>query len=140
MFHDVAGQEEFKQMRSIAYDDCDPNRTIILFCYSAESKTTLENIDSYWLDEVDAVSRHFTKVLVRLKEDLYNPKKENHVTMEDGEEIKEKFGMHFHVSCDSLKYCLTNGQKGNVETVFSGAIQAHIDRNLAQELKWPCDC
>ncbi|CCM00386.1 uncharacterized protein FIBRA_02416 [Fibroporia radiculosa] len=45
---DTAGQEEFDRLRSLSYAETH----VIMLCFSIDSPTSLENVESKWLDEV----------------------------------------------------------------------------------------
>lgn len=63
---DTAGQEEFDRLRSLSYDDTHA----IMLCFSVESKDSLENIESKWINEVAENCPNVKLVLVALKCDL----------------------------------------------------------------------
>ena len=64
---DTAGQEEFDRLRSLSYDDTDA----IMLCFSVDSPTSLENVESKWVGEIlENCKEGVDIVLVALKCDL----------------------------------------------------------------------
>uniref|UniRef100_D8Q3N9 GTP-binding protein RHO3 n=1 Tax=Schizophyllum commune (strain H4-8 / FGSC 9210) TaxID=578458 RepID=D8Q3N9_SCHCM len=45
---DTAGQEEFDRLRSLSYAETH----VIMICFSVDNPTSLENVESKWLDEI----------------------------------------------------------------------------------------
>ncbi|KAH8116428.1 small GTPase superfamily [Phellopilus nigrolimitatus] len=45
---DTAGQEEFDRLRSLSYAETH----VILICFSVDNPTSLENVESKWIDEI----------------------------------------------------------------------------------------
>jgi len=63
---DTAGQEEFDRLRSLSYAETH----IIMICFSVDNPTSLENVESKWLDEILEYCPGVKLVLVALKCDL----------------------------------------------------------------------
>lgn len=141
-FHDTAGQFDFDNIRKQTYKNCDPNRTIILMCYSAEDGQSLKHIESVWHPEINSSCSEFTQVLVRLKEDSYIKNFADHAPLSEAKELQKRLKINTAVSCDSLTYCNANGKRGSVDKVFLTAINTHLQRNLLMEPhpNWPCKC
>ncbi|GAA5826967.1 hypothetical protein JCM11251_002182 [Rhodosporidiobolus azoricus] len=63
---DTAGQEDFDRLRSLSYADTN----VVLLCFSVDQPTSLENIESKWVDEVREHCPGVKLCLVALKCDL----------------------------------------------------------------------
>ncbi|KAK1215479.1 Rho GTPase [Marasmius sp. AFHP31] len=60
------GQEEFDRLRSLSYAETH----VIMICFSVDNPTSLENVESKWLDEILEYCPGVKLVLVALKCDL----------------------------------------------------------------------
>ncbi|KAJ8297016.1 GTP-binding protein Rho3 [Rhodotorula toruloides] len=63
---DTAGQEDFDRLRSLSYADSN----VVLLCFSVDQPTSLENIESKWVDEIRHYCPGVKLALVALKCDL----------------------------------------------------------------------
>ncbi|TFK74893.1 hypothetical protein BDN72DRAFT_886025 [Pluteus cervinus] len=63
---DTAGQEEFDRLRSLSYAETH----VVMICFSVDNPTSLENVESKWLDEILEYCPGVKLVLVALKCDL----------------------------------------------------------------------
>jgi len=63
---DTAGQEEFDRLRSLSYAETH----VIMICFSVDNPTSLENVESKWIDEILEHCPGVKLVLVALKCDL----------------------------------------------------------------------
>jgi len=63
---DTAGQEDFDRLRSLSYAETH----VIMLCFSVDNPTSLENVESKWLDEILEHCPGVKVVLVALKCDL----------------------------------------------------------------------
>ncbi|KAK9765968.1 Rho GTPase, variant 2 [Basidiobolus ranarum] len=68
---DTAGQEDFDRLRTLSYSDTH----VILLCFSVESRDSLDNIESKWLDEILEYAPGVRILLVALKCDLREDEK-----------------------------------------------------------------
>lgn len=137
--HDTDGQGDYSDIRKNTYKSCDPNKTIVLYCYSATMISSLENIKTFWFPEVNSCSGNFTQVLIRFKK-LTGYSKLDFVPMKKGDKMMKDLGLSGHFSFDSLTYCNTNGKKGNVAKVFSNSIKTHFKRKLPVKPDDSCSC
>jgi len=63
---DTAGQEEFDRLRSLSYAETH----VVMMCFSVDNPTSLENIETKWLEEIVEYCPGVKLVLVALKCDL----------------------------------------------------------------------
>ncbi|KAI0305951.1 small GTPase superfamily [Multifurca ochricompacta] len=63
---DTAGQEEFDRLRSLSYAETH----VVMMCFSVDNPTSLENVETKWLDEILEYCPGVKLVLVALKCDL----------------------------------------------------------------------
>ncbi|XP_050535659.1 ras-like GTP-binding protein rhoA isoform X2 [Daktulosphaira vitifoliae] len=63
---DTAGQDDYDRLRSLSY----PNTDVVLICYSIESRTSLINVVSKWVPEVNYFCPGVPIILVGNKKDL----------------------------------------------------------------------
>ena len=65
--HDLGGQPEQKDIRSLAYDGAD----VFLVAFSLRELSTLNNIPSFWMQEIkDANQEHVPKILIGTMSDV----------------------------------------------------------------------
>ncbi|ORY90528.1 small GTPase superfamily [Syncephalastrum racemosum] len=67
---DTAGQEDFKRIRSLAYEDTH----VFMICFSVDSRDSLDNITEHWIHEVQGHTPNAKFVLIALKCDLRDDK------------------------------------------------------------------
>jgi len=63
---DTAGQEEFDRLRSVSYAETH----VVVVCFSVDNPTSLDNVESKWIDEILEYCPGVKLVLVALKCDL----------------------------------------------------------------------
>ncbi|KAH7881805.1 ras family-domain-containing protein [Phlebopus sp. FC_14] len=63
---DTAGQEEFDRLRSLSYAETH----VVMICFSVDNPTSLENVETKWIDEILEFCPGVKLVLVALKCDL----------------------------------------------------------------------
>ncbi|KAG8801557.1 Rho GTPase, partial [Serendipita sp. 399] len=63
---DTAGQEEFDRLRSLSYAETH----VIMLCFAVDNPTSLENVETKWIDEIIQYCRGVKLVLVACKCDL----------------------------------------------------------------------
>lgn len=68
---DTAGQEEFDRIRLLSYEDTH----VFLLCFSIDNRDSLQNIQDKWMEEVLEYSGNAKFVLVALKCDLRQEKR-----------------------------------------------------------------
>lgn len=121
---DTGGQEEFDQIRQLAY----PGADVILLCYAVDSETSLLNVVHTWSKEV----RHFCPevpiVLVGCKSDLRSiSKKANQQIQVDPVRVvdaQRQIGAVIHIECSAMT-------QSNVITVFQAAAEATVNDSKA---------
>lgn len=68
---DTAGQEEFDRIRLLSYEDTH----VYMLCFSVENRDSLQNIPDKWIEEIQEHSPYAKLVLVALKCDLRQEKR-----------------------------------------------------------------
>ncbi|ORY21753.1 small GTPase superfamily [Naematelia encephala] len=63
---DTAGQEDFDRLRSLSYADTH----VVMICFSVDSPTSLENVETKWIEEVNEHCAGVKIILIALKCDL----------------------------------------------------------------------
>jgi len=132
---DTAGQEEYDRLRPLSY----PNAHIVLICYSADSKASLQNVASKWAPEVGHFCPHLPIMLIGCKIDLRETEEEPEddgldvvrrekvkkewVTYEDGEKIAKEINAKKHLECSALK-------NQGVREVFEAATREALNVKL----------
>jgi small GTP-binding protein len=114
------GQEEFDSLRVLSY----PNTDVFLLCFSLIDVTSLKNIKSSWIKELQqhCATAKYSIILVGTKSDLRDESNKNHVTKEMGEELKQEIGAFDYVECSAM----TNT---NVKQLF----EKIMDHKLAEK-------
>ncbi|KAH3901139.1 Rho family GTPase RHO4 SCDLUD_002621 [Saccharomycodes ludwigii] len=112
---DTAGQEEYNRLRPLSYSDVD----ILLVCYSADNKTSFENVRELWIPEVVHFCPRTPIILVGLKSDRYSDKYSDAfvdpLKVEQMVKNKEFANVFVHLQCSAK-----SGY--NIEEIFNTAI------------------
>lgn len=124
-FWDTAGQEDYDRLRPLSYADSD----VFLLCFSLTRPTSLQNIATRWVPELQAHSPNTPIVLVGTKRDLKkcashneNPVSANDTKLaydEKGLQMMKKLQLAGYYECSALT------QEGLKET-FDGAVRTAL--------------
>ncbi|MES1902280.1 MAG: hypothetical protein MHPSP_000871 [Paramarteilia canceri] len=109
---DTAGQEDYDRLRPVAYDKTD----IVLFIFDRSNQTSLKNIKTKWIPEIDdhmKRKKSLVKILVENKADL-DSKMDDKESTNLLEELKEKVDFYAVTSAVSMY---------GVEELFESAIK-----------------
>lgn len=111
---DTGGQEEFDQIRQLAY----PGARIILLCYAVDSPTSLSNVVHTWSVEVKKFCPQVPVLLVGCKADLRGSSKFHGelVNLREAIEIQRRIGAIIQIECSAKTL-------SNVHTVFQLAAE-----------------
>lgn len=125
---DTYKPEEHDRLRALAY----PNTNVVLVCFSVTSPATRDNVQSFWLNEIDARAPGVPWLLIGMKTDLRADKNneehrrnKNHqsepVTTKDGIRIAKKLGAVKYLECSALEHT-------NVQEIFEEVrkLQSHV--------------
>ncbi|KAL5010074.1 hypothetical protein ScPMuIL_012379 [Solemya velum] len=105
----IVGQDEYDRLRPL-YVGSD----VMLICYSASSRSSLEAVKSKWFTEVESHCFTTPKILVACKIDLRVEDDSSFVQYEEGEALARQFGM---------RYCETSSlTKKGLNQCFDDAI------------------
>lgn len=116
---DTAGQEDYDRLRPLSY----PSTDVFLICFSLTSKTSLENVRTRWVPELQHYSPGTPIILVGTKKDM----------KEDGKGVSSEDGQRVAMEIKAIKYmeCSAKTQNG-LKQVFDEAIRSVImARNAA---------
>jgi small GTP-binding protein len=132
-FWDTMGQEEFSQLRTIAYPG---THAFLLFIDVSDSRTTLEEVPSFWLPEIRLSCPNVPIILVGSKIDLRGTNGINTISFEDGQSLAEKIGAAKYMEISSLE------NRGLVE-LFDEALRIGCrykasDEEKSGQKKSPC--
>lgn len=108
---DTAGQEEFDKIRLLSYEDTH----VFMLCFSVENRDSLQNIQDKWLEEVLEHSVYSKIVLVALKCDLRQEKR-NTILYEEGLEMAKNINAIRYLECSAkhnrgVKECFEQSAK-----------------------------
>lgn len=127
---DTAGQEEFDQIRQLAY----PGTDLILLCYAVNCRTSLENILDTWIHEIRGHCPSTPVMLVGCKADqrICNASNFNNselslptiITPQEAQQVSKLIGAHLSIECSAM-YNL------NVQSVFEIAARLILDMDKA---------
>ncbi|KAK2757968.1 Rho GTPase [Arachnomyces sp. PD_36] len=108
---DTAGQEEFDRLRALSYDDTQA----IMLCFSVDTRDSLENVESKWVNEIAEHCVGAKLVLVALKCDLREEVAEEKddgtgqsraktaITYNEGLEVARRIGALRYLECSAMK-------------------------------------
>jgi len=116
---DTAGQEDYDRLRPLSY----PSTDVFLICFSLTSKTSLENVRTRWVPELQHYSPGTPIILVGTKKDM----------KEDGKGVSSEDGQRLAMEIKAIKYleCSAKTQEG-LKQVFDEAIRSVLmSRNAA---------
>lgn len=120
---DTAGQEEYNRLRPLSYTDVD----LLMICYSADSKTSLYNVEELWFPEVKHFCPDTPIMIVGLKNDLYAiDNLEKLVDPKDAELLAKKLGAFAHFQCSAKT-------RNNVDELFGVALTTLLRDTLQKE-------
>ncbi|KAJ5068650.1 hypothetical protein M0811_02593 [Anaeramoeba ignava] len=124
---DTAGQEDYDRLRPLSY----PQTDVFLICYSIEMPTSLENIKTKWIQEIQIHCPHVPFFIVGNKLDLRgNQDTENRLkdrglqmlTTEQGERLAHEVGAAGFIECSSLT-------QQNLKALMDEAIRVALNPN-----------
>jgi small GTP-binding protein len=123
---DTAGQEDYDRLRPLSY----PSTDIFLVCFSLTSKTSLENIRTRWVPELQHYCPGTPIILVGTKKDLKEDNKG--VKSEDGIRLAEEIKAHKYLECSAKT-------QDGLKQVFDEAIRSVLlTRNTAPKKSKKC--
>ncbi|CAF0889149.1 unnamed protein product [Didymodactylos carnosus] len=121
---DSAGQEEYDQLRIMAY----PNTDVFILCFSVVDPDSYANILSKWIPELNRYSSKVPVILVGTKIDLRSDlttleqltkKQQKPITQNQGEYLARLCSAKRYIECSSML-------NFNVRDVFDQAVHAHM--------------
>jgi Ras-related C3 botulinum toxin substrate 1 len=122
---DTAGQEDYKKLRPLSY----PQTDVFVLCFSLTSPTSLENISTQWVPELEENCPGTPRILVGLNSDMretvagdpdaWKAKGMEPMPLSEGEKVKSAIGPKAYVEC-SVK------TETNVKKVFEEAIRSAL--------------
>ncbi|GAA5992058.1 hypothetical protein JCM10908_000722 [Rhodotorula pacifica] len=121
---DTAGQEDFDRLRALSYADTN----VVLLCYSVDQPTSLENVESKWIDEIRHYCSGVKLALVALKCDLRADPRTQSKLAEYGErpvEYQEGLAMARRIRASRYLECSAKYNRG-VQEIFEEAARVSI--------------
>ncbi|KWU46718.1 hypothetical protein RHOSPDRAFT_4164, partial [Rhodotorula sp. JG-1b] len=116
---DTAGQEDFDRLRALSYADTN----IVLLCYSVDQPTSLDNIETKWIDEIRHYCPGVKLALVALKCDLRQEPRTQSKLAQSGErpvEYQEGLAMARRIRASLYLECSAKYNRG-VQEIFEEA-------------------
>eukprot|EP00092_Neocalanus_flemingeri_P001976 GFUD01002109.1.p1 GENE.GFUD01002109.1~~GFUD01002109.1.p1 ORF type:complete len:192 (+),score=51.22 GFUD01002109.1:45-620(+) len=129
MMWDTAGQEEYKALRHLAYEDTD----VVLIAFSIDNRDSFENIQKAWYPEYQKHMKGTQIVLVGTKSDLKEDSalEEASVTLEEGTELAK--------SINAFCYCECSAKTSfGIKEVFEEAIKASFREKTSPSSPLSC--
>jgi small GTP-binding protein len=123
---DTAGQEDYDRLRPLSY----PQTDVFLICFSLTSKTSLDNVRTRWMPEIQQHAPGVPIILVGTKLDL----------REKGTGVESADAQRLAAEIKAVKYleCSAKTQE-NLKQVFDEAIRCVlISRNSSTKKKPKC--
>ena len=130
---DTAGQEDYDRLRPLSY----PQTDVFLICFSLTSSSSLLNVKTKWIPEIQHYAPGVPFVLVGTKQDLRDdPDVANRLQMRGlqpvassaGQQVAEEVGAYRYVECSSMT-C------EGVKEVFDDTIRLVLDERAKQQAK-----
>jgi len=129
---DTAGQAEYDRLRPLAY----PQTDCFIICFSVMSRTSFENVESKWAEEIDHHATVAPRLLVGTKIDMRNKEEElaklradkKPVTLEEGQALAKKIRARKYLECSALT------QQGLAQ-VFEEAVRMAVTKEVITEPK-----
>ncbi|EUB59193.1 Transforming protein RhoA [Echinococcus granulosus] len=120
---DTGGQEEFDQIRQLAY----PGVRVILLCYAVDSLTSLSNVVHTWSPEVRRFCPQVPVLLVGCKSDLRGLERSRLrlVDPKEAAEVQKRIEARIHIECSAKTL-------SNVYTVFQLAAECALEGKEGQ--------
>lgn len=136
--YDTAGQEDFKEIRTLVY----PGTDVFIMCYSSILRQTLENITNFWLAETKGLKKNVPFVLVGNKLDLKDSVKDNsYVKPSEAEAVLNQHGGQFSYQCSAKNESLQGPQGGGVvQRLFKQAFIVGISARNEEVDDPTCAC
>ena len=117
---DTAGQEEYARTRPITY----PNTNVFLICFSLVSPTSLENIETRWINEVKTSVPDAEIILVGLKKDLRDNFNADENKDPNIRPISTEKGLEVAFKIDAREYLECSAKtKENLDAIFEHAVR-----------------
>ncbi|SCU99737.1 LAME_0G05160g1_1 [Lachancea meyersii CBS 8951] len=111
---DTAGQEEYNRLRPLSYTDVD----LLMVCYAANSKTSLQNVEELWIPEVCHFCPDTPIMLIGTKSDLYALDQiDKLVNPTEAETLAQKVGAIAHFQSSAKLH-------HNIDEIFGEAMKA----------------
>lgn len=117
--YDTAGQEQFQEIRKLNLAGAD----LVIICYSCDSLTSLENIESRWVPEVKALERQPPYLFVGTKKDLFDKFDTTCVKYKLAADLGIRHKAVEVLECSAKDYGLSEQTMGNVDKVFQSAVK-----------------
>ncbi|KAM3589218.1 hypothetical protein VKS41_000089 [Umbelopsis sp. WA50703] len=99
---DTAGQEEYERIRFHSYS----RANVVLISFAIDTRDSLENVTSEWIEEVNERCPEVPIILVGLKKDLrpanISRNDRDYVHSKDAEIVASSIGARDYVECSSL--------------------------------------
>ncbi|ELP94375.1 Rho GTPase, putative [Entamoeba invadens IP1] len=110
-FYDTAGADEYDKLRRLSFI----NATVFFVCYSADSKTSFEDVKQKWLKEANWFVQNSLIVLVETKVDLRFEKSENIIRRSNF--VKDDEGVLLAKQIGALGYFQTSAEN-NLNSLY----------------------
>ncbi|CAD8077759.1 unnamed protein product [Paramecium sonneborni] len=121
---DTAGQEEYKQLRSISY----PQSDVFLITFSVDEPSSFQNALKKWYPELQADQPNVPKIFIGNKIDMRpteNVNLEKFVTYDIAQKVISDYGCKY-IECSAL-----NGT--NLKQIFQEAVKQAIKKKFPQQ-------
>jgi len=121
---DTAGQEDFDRLRSLSYAETH----VVMLCFSVDNPSSLDNIESKWIDEILEYCPGVKLVLVALKCDLRDDRDVKERLIRYGQrpvEYEEGLATARRIRASRYLECSSKHNRG-VEQVFYEAARCSI--------------
>lgn len=124
---DTAGQGDYDRLRPLSYRETD----VFVVAYSANSRSSLDNVRHKWVPEVRHYCPEAALVLVQTKTDLLGNSEaakdaralgDRPVERGEGDEVARELGADGHLACSALT-------REGVDLVFAEAVRAARTRD-----------
>lgn len=107
---------EYTALRQVGY----PTHHVVVLCFSLVHRPSWENIDKVWAPEALEYAPDIPRMVVGTHLALRKPSDKNHMTIQEGKQLADKWGAYTYVEVDSLDMNINELESFFLQKVVEG--------------------